>query len=177
MQIRIRKDANVRYCQRNTKHGGTYNKHWDTILELVSGEVLEVETKCLFNNQFNTAPISEDTFVDFLFKYQDKREEITEYHDKLLMEAKKSLCETGLRIMEEDVDEVIDDIRPLYEKCDYCGEHRLKDPNNTPCPNCIAKGYEKEKAGGHGFKPLDSLHTKRYFETNAKTSGQGVGIG
>jgi hypothetical protein len=49
------------------------------------------------------------------------------------------VSEQGMRIMDESVDEVIDDIRPSRKRCNWCGHH--SDINAEVCENCERNDY------------------------------------
>ena len=89
MKIRIKENAGRLY------RGGFVlqqipNWEWAKTLDAVQGMTLEVETKFLFSDQFNTAPVP-------------------------------GVSVSGLRLMAESVDEVIDDERIGKIKCRWCG--------------------------------------------------------
>lgn len=56
MKIRIREDASRIYARR-FKDRMIPNHEWLDKLQQIEGKVLEVETKYLFKDQYNTAPI------------------------------------------------------------------------------------------------------------------------
>jgi hypothetical protein len=119
MKIRIRKDARAAYIGR-CAHGlgfSPVNWVWAETLGKIAGKTIEVETEFLFSDQFNTVPI------------------IGINNGK-----------TGLRLMNSDVAEVIDDIRPTKVRCDWCG--KTSDLVNEVCPHCGKHEYI------HGFNNL-----------------------
>ena len=58
MEIKIKGNAHEVYRARvNTGHHSSFNLEWFNQLEAIAGKTIEVETKHLFKDQFNTAPI------------------------------------------------------------------------------------------------------------------------
>jgi len=47
--------------------------------------------------------------------------------------------ENGLRIMQNLVEEVIEDIRPIYQRCNWCGKKSLR--RHEDCPHCNKNDY------------------------------------
>jgi len=58
MKIKIKKNAHLIYRTRvNIPLGYNFNTKWYDTLQAIAGQEIEVETKYLFINQFNTIPI------------------------------------------------------------------------------------------------------------------------
>jgi len=57
MLIKIKKDACERYLRRCRKYKHASNSGWSAVLSKIEGKTLEVETKHLFKDQYNTVPI------------------------------------------------------------------------------------------------------------------------
>lgn len=142
-------------------HAETYTNHfWPYLIEMIREETLEIETKYLFNDQFNTAPISKDRFEKLWNKLLKNHNFSSDYKIIVYNHLKKSMCETGLRIMESQVYKVIGDVRINKYKCYYCGHidnfnsYFYKNISfGAICPKCNKTGY---------IKLLESLHKRRY---------------
>lgn len=137
MKIIISEKARSIYASEvNLGKTGFWNQKWATILTLVAGLTLEVETRHLFRNQFNTAPLDVNTpglqsnIEKFMAEYGD-----TEYNRNLIDEALRGICVSGLRIMESSVSEVIDDERPGKARCNWCGQTSLDTGICSHCDN------------------------------------------
>lgn len=117
MRIKIKADAGVIYYRECYRHaspqcGMLHRPEFVKMLEQVQGAWLTVETKHLFKDQFNTAPV-------------------------------EGVSESGLRIMENCVEEVEDDERIGKVRCNYCG-HRQEGRTNDVCNHCITTGYMED---------------------------------
>jgi len=110
MKIRIKQNAKEIYLAGSTYNFSSYGfgRDWAAKMDAIAGTELEVETKYLFTDQYNTGPI-------------------------------KGVAKQGLRIMDEYVDEVIDDVRIGRGKCNWCGKHSVK--SEKGCEHC-EKGQE-----------------------------------
>jgi len=53
----------------------------------------------------------------------------------------KDISDLGLRIMENLVEYVEGDIRPAYNRCNYCGKKSLKSKSIEGCPHCKKTEY------------------------------------
>ncbi|TFG97485.1 hypothetical protein E4H12_08505, partial [Candidatus Thorarchaeota archaeon] len=99
MKIKLKPDA-MQIWINNQRRFGPWTKveeKWIEMLKQVQGTTLEVETKYLWDNQFNTAPIpgvSKNGMRILDFKNE------------------KSIIE-----------EIIDDVRPYRHKCVSCGNY------------------------------------------------------
>ena len=108
MKIRIRGNAADLYANYQVHtYKSAVNWDWYNKLEQVQGTTIEVETRFLFQDQFNTPPID-------------------------------GVSESGLRIMAQSVEEVIDDVRPGKMRCQWDGE--VSDIADT-CPHCGKDEY------------------------------------
>lgn len=141
MEIHIRKDAGALALCSNTS--------FRYAMALLENEWLEVETDYLFCNQYNTAPITNPTILERLQSQfwakvdgwpQRKR---TEYSEKCVQEALKSITGIGLRVMDHMVDFIVGDIRYGAGKCHWCGNWWYPKSKDEPCPKCGHTGYEK----------------------------------
>jgi len=110
MKIKIKKDASTIYVRR-FKLQMVPNQKWVKMLEQIEGMTIEVETDCLFKDQFNTVPIP-------------------------------NVSESGMRIEQGLVEEVIDDIRPGKMKCNMCGH--ISDKASL-CERCDASSKYLEE--------------------------------
>lgn len=111
MKIKIYDDAQDRYV-RKAALTGIVNWDWAEKLAQIEGQIIEVDTKYLFKDQYNTVPIP-------------------------------GVSATGLRIMDESVEEVIDDERPGKGRCYYCGRtvEAVDNPDEAKCKYCSKVGY------------------------------------
>lgn len=57
MKVKVKDNAKDYYVSRTAHNHQFVNWEWADVLEKVQGWTLEVETKFLFKDQFNTAPI------------------------------------------------------------------------------------------------------------------------
>ena len=144
------------------------SQYWPYIMEMLQGETLEVETKYLFNDQFNTVPISINKFGKLWEEKILKNHNFSkDYEKEIYKKCKKSLCKLGLRIQEGQVEKVIGDIRIGKYKCHYCGYHGRsqeffisKNSVAPSCPKCNQAKY---------IKSLESIHTFRYNKQSKKS--------
>lgn len=135
MKIKMKDDADIAYIK-SLYHSAPINWHWVTVLALVSGLVLDVETEFLFKNQFNTAPVAPDD--PGLNANVRAYLETHSYRSNDVQKALESICETGLRIMERTIDYVIDDERPGKARCNWCGKTSI---STTFCSHCKSPDY------------------------------------
>jgi hypothetical protein len=126
MQIRIRQDAAGIYCRRFTDQQMIPDQQWAEILRVLAGEVLEVETDYLFANQFNTAPVSKER-AEVLMR------RVEEYRTQQMCDRVRSALAMGVRIMQESIEEIVDDVRPGMMRCSWCGKSA---PVADVCPHC-----------------------------------------
>ncbi len=112
MRIKIKKDANLQAI--HACNIGPINWHWAEVMQCISGEWLEVETKFLFGGQFNTAGLDDDS-INILV------EKIPEHRHYMIPKIRESL-KMGLRIIIRCVEKIEGDVRGQYVKCHYCGE-------------------------------------------------------
>jgi hypothetical protein len=116
---------------------GAASPGWLKILEAIGGLTLEVETEHLFGDQYNTK----------------------------VPEHLKGDLENGVRVMDDMIVEVIDDVRPDAGQCDYCGLTVL---NAKPdgligkeCPKCRPKSEAaaaRIESGDEGAFDRIALH-------------------
>ena len=99
---------------------------WNRMLRALDGIVLDVETKYLFKDQFNTAPLPARQ-RERILRYIQR-----EYPGMQIQEVRTAL-KAGLRIMDSDVGRVIDDIRTGLQRCNYCGK---TSDTAFDCPHC-----------------------------------------
>lgn len=159
MKVKVSKGAPQYYCT-SLGRFGVINWKWYTIIELIAGETLTVETDYLFSSQFNIAPLTHEEIKPMIEKYKQEKGEFiyNTRKDNELQEAINALTTSGIRLMEIYVDEVIDDIRPFKVVCSWCGKvsDRTCEDDKLEvviCPHCNKDGYTKS---------LASIHQKRY---------------
>ena len=127
MKIRIRDNAKSVYLGRINCQGGCTNWDWAYLLEVLQGEVLEVQTEYLFVDQFNAAPPAPERAEELMARLNPRHSE------QVRASVKKVLTGTGMRIMEYLVSEVMDDVRPNKMRCHWCGH--CADLADS-CPKC-----------------------------------------
>jgi hypothetical protein len=140
MEIQIKKDANGFPNDRFSP----INWDWHAVIQLCAGHRLTVETKYLFSDQYNCAPVPIETVNQWIGDYHDQMGDYM-YNlrkDSDLQNAIKSLTTTGLRIMDRDVDYIIDDERIGKQRCNWCGEISTEE-DNPVCPKCKRSYYLK----------------------------------
>ena len=138
MKIKIKDNAAALY---NTAFKGQAIPchKWVEILRAVAGEWLEVETKFLFGDQFNTAPMPKEQVERCLAR-------LGEYARMTYgEEIKKSLESMGVRVMIQSVASIDGDVRPGMARCGYCGKNTKA---GEPCEHCqhgteYVKDFEK----------------------------------
>lgn len=91
------------------------HKHGDT-------EAVELETKCLFGNQWNTA---DNRLFDWCERYVDNR-----------------TIKTGHYL---DITDEMREVRRNTHKCGYCGNFEPAAKGHVFCPECIGSEYLKEQ--------------------------------
>lgn len=117
MQLKIKEDAGTIFIQNHhpkIAYGGGMSpeaRKFGDMITAVQGMTIEIETKYLWDDQFNTVPI----------------EGISKNGLRILdFKGEKSIIE-----------EIIDDERPSREKCIICGHYiREGDSPNAPCWWC-----------------------------------------
>lgn len=119
MKIVISSEAAKIYSATVGTHGHV-NWHWYYCLIAVEGETLKVETKYLFNDQFNAAGWNKDQ-IEYGLEKIIKHKAGGSLSPKEEKDIRRGL-EIGLRIMEKQVSRVIDDVRPFWLKCNWCGK-------------------------------------------------------
>jgi hypothetical protein len=134
MKIRIKDNARSYYISLQNCHHQSVNWHWAKVLELIAGQVLEVETKFLFRDQFNTAP------YDGPFTEGESQSPFSKAEED---KAKESIQGLGLRVMAYSVEEVINDARPGMGRCGWCGKTVSQD---EPCHEKYIAWFEGETA-------------------------------
>lgn len=131
----------MRIVMRDPLHGRSPNAwYWSSVLAAIAGETLVVETKHLFKDQFNTAGMHDEEVSRLIGK-------IGQVSDDLRKRVRDALAQ-GLRIMESDVVKVINDVRPAYMRCNYCGLTQIKPVNQQQlgvywCECCSAETVAK----------------------------------
>jgi len=119
MKIVISKDAAKIYSG-TVGTQGHINWPWYYCLVAVAGETLEVETNHLFDDQFNAAGWNDDKI-----KYGIEKIIKHKAGGSLFPNEEKEIRQglgMGLRIRGNQVSRVINDVRPFYLKCRWCGK-------------------------------------------------------
>lgn len=136
MFIKIKPNAMALY-RADFKNKAIPSFLWSSVLKCIENEWLEVETKHLFGNQFNTAPLKGGQF-DRCIARLDNYERLS-----ILKEVEDSL-KLGLRVMIESVEYIVDDVRAGKGRCGYCGEvsqmNKICSHCNV-CPKCKQEKY------------------------------------
>jgi hypothetical protein len=131
MKIHIKSGAAQAY--RNDRFVGDipvqFSYVWITFLKTIEDTWLTVEPKHLFENQFNTAPLSSDAQKQAI----ERIDGVSESQYEQVLDLIQST--NGHRIMSYCVDEIIDDQRVNAQRCQWCGY------SHTPvwddvCHNC-----------------------------------------
>lgn len=142
MKIVIRPNAAEVYRLRVVRYG--INWKWYATLWIIQGLTLDVETKYLFIDQFNTAPLDVNDYAQAVLNMNDFTSRFPHYKEQA-NQAMLSITGTGLRVRDESVAQVIDDERIGKASCRWCGHHISAPPVHewmtTPCPNCGKTGY------------------------------------
>lgn len=159
MKVIVSKDAAKHYCSTLGRFG-VINWKWYTIMELIAGETLTVETDYLFSSQFNIAPLTHEEIKPMIEKYKQEKGELIykQRKDNEVQDAISVLTTNGIRLMENCVDVIIDDVRPFKTVCSWCGKvsDRICEDDKLEfvvCPHCNKDGY---------MKSVTSIHQKRY---------------
>lgn len=101
---------------------------YDMRIKPLNGQVIELETAYIFNNQWNTAPTSTD----------DQGLRVFDWAEAIYPNSK---------IKEGQYLDITDEMREIREntyKCGYCGKNYYN-PNALWCEDCISSEYLKEE--------------------------------
>lgn len=126
---------------------------YNTVVQMLAGKTLDVDTEYLFADQFNTAGLSEEEIDRLLYEHP------VAVNDPAYRQAVRDALRHGIRFHARHVDYVIDDVRLEKSKCRFCG--RTKARNVTSCrPGCLQTNYlynfERLTGAPDGYPTLTS---------------------